>query len=182
MADEKATKSEEKDVNTSSESQDVKPENTVPYGRFKEINDKLKELEAAEAKRAEDEKKSKEAKMLDEKKYKELLDTKDRELAKAAKEMAEVAEKAKRFEETQTKIRDEALAKIEDKELRSLAEKFADPADVLAFVEKTTQKRGGPYGDRGKPPEKESDPLKKRKDESWSEWNTRIEQEVASRK
>ena len=94
-----------------------KPE-TVPYGRFKEINDKLKELEAKEVRRGDDEKKAREDKMLQEKQYKELLEQRAKELEDSKAEQAKLAEIAKKFQEQQEKIRGEALNRILVAELK----------------------------------------------------------------
>jgi len=161
-------------------SQDAKPE-TVPYGRFKEINDKLKELEAQAAKRADDEKKAKEDKMLDEKKYRELLDQRAKELEEAKAEQVKLTEIAKRFQEQQERIRGEALNKIQDPELKKLAEKFSDPADVLEFANKITP-REAPYSGKGASPQADADKWARRPGESVVDWSMRVDREIASRK
>ena len=136
MSDVKDTPSAQGDVKEPAASPDVKSENAVPYARFKEINDKLKEFEAREAKRSEDDKAAREKKLMDEKKYQELLDQKAKELEDVKAEATKAAEIAKKYHEQQEKIRADALAKIPDDELKALASKFSDPADVLAFVNK----------------------------------------------
>lgn len=181
MPDVKGTEPAPEGVNQPAPSQDVKAE-TVPYGRFKEINDKLKELEAEKAKRADDEKKSREDKMLQEKQYKELLDQRAKELEEAKAEQAKLAEIARRYQEQQDKIRAEALLKIADEDLRKLAEKLPDPADVLAFANKITTQRDAPYSGKGAPPEKDANPLKRRPNESFVDWSQRVDREIGTRK
>jgi len=178
MPDEKGAPTAE--VVKSEPSQDVKPE-TVPYGRFKEINDKLKEFEARDVKRAEEDKKAREEKMLDEKKYRELLDQRAKELEDAKAEQAKLAEIAKRYQEQQERIRGEALNKIQDPELKKLAEKFSDPADVLEFANKITP-REAPYSGKGASPQADADKWARRPGESVVDWSMRVDREIAQRK
>lgn len=181
MSDVKDSPSEPKDVKPAEPSQDVKPE-AVPYGRFKEINDKLKELEAEKNLRTEADKKAKEDKMLDEKKYKELLDQRAKELEDVRAEAKKSQEIAAKFQEQQEKIRGEALSKIPDEELRALAAKFADPADVLAFVNKLESQRGAAHGGKLPPVDKETKPFERRAGEAVGDYMKRIDAQIASRK
>lgn len=157
-----------------------KPE-SIPYARFKEINDKLKQYEEREAKRTEEEKAAKEKKLMDEKKYQELLDQKAKELDDVKKEAQKAAEIAHRYQEQQEKIRGEALGKIHDEELRALAEKFSDPADVLAFVNKIESQRGAPSGGKLPPPEKEGNPFERRPGETMADFTRRVDLQIANR-
>lgn len=81
--------------NQSQENQDKGNVKTIPYERFKEINDKLKEasdkLSAIDAEK----KKQSDDKLLEEKKYQDLLGNKDKEIADLKTHVAKVEKNAK---------------------------------------------------------------------------------------
>lgn len=180
MADENANQPAQEGVKQPESSQDVKPE-TVPYSRFKEINDKLKDMETRELKRAEDDRAAKEKKLLEEKKYHELLETKAKELEDAKAEQTKLAAIAKQFKEQQDSIREAALAKIADEDLRHVASKLEDPTDILVFASKLEQSRVPPSGAKLSQGEKDANPFQKREGESMADYQRRTDALLANR-
>lgn len=147
---------------------------TVPYHRFKEINDKYKELDAWKRERETAERQAKEAEMLEQKRFQELLQARDSELETLKKERDQLATKAQSFEQQEKKIREEALKRITDPDVKKLAEKLPEVSDVVAFVEKFESSKGSPF--QGKPSSAgvDNNPLKPTKGESYQQWEARV--------
>lgn len=155
------------------EAPEVKPENAIPYARFKEVNDQRKALEDKLKEREDADKKSADAKLIEEKKFDELLKQREAELATRRSEIASLQEKAKAYEEEQTALREQALAKIQDESLRTIAAKLPSTADIIAFGERTAPKPG-PSDAKGRPVGPEN-PLKAKPGESFSDWQRRTQ-------
>ncbi len=100
--------------------QDVKVE-SIPYERFKQVNDELKTLREEREKRAEADRKAEETRLAEEGRYKELLAKKDEEL--------ETVKPFKEKWETYQQTRREALIEKIPEEKR----KFADAMDLLTL-------------------------------------------------
>jgi DNA repair exonuclease SbcCD ATPase subunit len=124
--------SDQKDVKQPEPSGDVKPEparvdNTVPYERFKEINDRMKALEADLNKRTEAEKKALEDKAIEEGKLKDVLATKESELAS-------LQEKAEKYEEQEQKLRKSLIDKLDDRQ-KKIAKGIPDIDNLKEYVD-----------------------------------------------
>jgi hypothetical protein len=135
-------------------------EKYIPKSRFDEVNDKRKQAEEALQKRLDEEKKAAEAKALEDGKVKELLTLREQELEQERKAKAELELKAKqldeitqRREEEDKKLRTQALEKIQDKDLRAIAEKLPTTADVLQFVDKMDARKVSVHHDRRRGPD-----------------------------
>lgn len=163
--------SQQKDVKHSDSSQDV---NTVPYTRFKEVNDQLKQYREAEEKRQADVKKAEEEQARKRGEFETLLKQRDEELASERKRAQEALDKASKYEAEQLKIRESALSKIKDEDARAIAAKLPDVSDIVAFVEKLETK--SPYSGKGGQSEK-SDPNKALPGESYQQWQARLQRE-----
>lgn len=158
-------------VNKPDASQDEK---TVPYARFKEIIEERNRLRDAQQAREADEKKRQEQKLMEEQKYKELLSQRETELDQLRKENEAVQEKAKAYEAEQVKLRESALAKIKDEDMRNIASKLPTTADILAFTEKLETPQS-PFAAKGKPKEA-TNPLKALPGEDFRAYERRIQQ------
>lgn len=137
----------------------------VPKERIDDLNSKLRAAEdqlakfnAEESKKAEELKKAADAKAIEDGKSKELLAQKELELTQAKKEREELEKKATAYEAQQKKIRDGAIEKIKDPDLKKIAEKLPDVQDVVDFVDKLEKTKPGVYtgksagaGGNGKP-------------------------------
>ena len=178
MDDEKP--SDQKDEKKSEKSQDEKTENAIPYARFKEVNDKAKELEAKLKERDEAEKKVREKELLDQKKFEELLKTRDAELEKERAEKTQFAQKAQAFEEEQTKLRENALSKIKDDKLKGIAMELSTPK-LLQFVEEIESQKVGVFG--GKVPRggEPDSPVKPKAGEDFHAWDRRLSEKEGSK-
>ena len=109
-------------------------EQTVPYARFKEINDKLKQLEQAqEDARAEREKQTKRA-LEEQNKFKELYEAEQARVADLEPFKAQYEAVLKRAEENNTK-RVEAIPE----NMRSLIPEYTDPMKLQAWLDANTE-------------------------------------------
>lgn len=121
---------------------DVK-QDSIPYPRFKEVNDKLKALEEKERERAEAEKTAKEDALIAGKKHEEVITSLRSENERLKKVETESQERDK-------VLRESALGKITDDKLRAIGEKLPTP-ELLMFADYNTEQSGSPANPKGKP-------------------------------
>lgn len=132
------TTSTEPVVKTAEPVQTDKTENAIPYARFKEVNDALKTEREAREKREADDKKSSEDKLLKNKEYEKLIEQRNLELEAERKKSKALEDKAKAYEESQAKLKADALAKLPD-DMKKIGEELSVP-NLLQFVDKFTNK------------------------------------------
>lgn len=118
--------------------------------KTKNLEEELKKFNDEKAKLAEDAKKAAELKAIEDGKSKELLTQKDAELEKARKEKEELQKVADAYKEQQKKIREGAIARIKDEDLKKIAEKLQDVQDVVDFVEKLEKNKVIPFSGKSK--------------------------------
>ncbi len=166
-----ADQSKQKDVKDSASSQDV---TTVPYSRFKEVNDELKQYREAEEKRKADQRKAEEEQARKKGEFESLLKQRDEELASEKRRAQEALDKASKYEAEQVKIRESALSKIKDDAVRTIAAKLPEVSDIVAFVEKL--ETTSPYSGKGGAADKDN-PMKAKPGETYAQWQSRLQAE-----
>lgn len=119
---------------------------SVPYSRFKEINDRAKAAETALKAREDADKAAAEKKAIEEGKLQEVLADKEAKL-KA------LVEKAESYEKQEKKLRKGLIEKITDKDLQSIAEDIHDIDKLQLFVDKHTKDTTPPNSSRGPTPD-----------------------------
>ena len=169
---------------TSNPVQTETTENAIPYARFKEVNEKAKDLEAQLKARDDADKKAREAKLLEEKKYSELIEQRNQELVAAKQREEALVEKNKVFEERQLRLREQALEKIKDEGLKQIASKLPDVDDVLAFVEKLSiTTKESPFGGKGGVKHDGADnPFVRLPGETYNQYQARVQKIPAGQK
>ena len=140
MTDEenKEQKSEEKQEEIKEEKKETPPA-SIPYDRFKEVNDKANELEAQLKKISDKTKADEEKKLAEEKKWQELAELKDKEL------------KAKDSELIRLRVAAEKNLPVEliDRLKGETKEEIEADADKLLEFIKPDESKGVPPGKKG---------------------------------
>jgi hypothetical protein len=148
-------------------------EKTVPYARFKEVNDRLKAIEAKDAERAEADRKAEEAKKKAEGKLQEVIDAKDAELAGLKPQVALMATLAERENaRISDAIKDlPASVKAKDPGPSDVARRIEWADTVLALAKEMAP---APKPGNGRDPKPAGSPTDAKADEAVGAWRARM--------
>jgi hypothetical protein len=133
--------------------------------RRQEALEKLRVRDEEDKKAADLKAKEEQDKQVAQGKTKEVLEAKIKEIAALQLTLDSANEKAAKYEAEQKAIREQALAKIKDEKLRTLAAKFTDVADVVAFAEMNSGTKVNPF--TGQPVEGQIIPKKYKNFQEW---------------
>ena len=154
---------------------EVTPSKTYSEEEFKKVVAERQEVKEKLRKIEEEKKADAEKKALEEGKLKELLEAKNAELETERKARQEASSKAEKYEEQQKLLREQALSRIPDEQMRSIAGKLPDLSDVVAFADKyESENRGGPANGKGAKKAAESNPLRRLPGESFTDYQRRV--------
>lgn len=151
----------------------VKPEDAIPYARFKEVNEQLKALREEKEARERAEKQAKEDKLKKDGEYQKLLETRDAEILRLKKVEDE-------YSSSQKQIREQALAKITDEKMKEIAADLSTPK-LLSFVETINNAQPGPGQPKGKPTNADPKGFAPLPNETAYSYGERMKKEMASR-
>jgi hypothetical protein len=148
--------------------QAVTPDPAIPYARFKEVNDRMKSLEAEIAKREDAERKARDKKALEEK-------DKDVQIESLTAKLSEHEARLKSFDEMDKKEREMLIALIKDDSDKAIAAELST-TNLRLFVEKLEGGKIGPSAQKGKvPAADEVNPFKAAAGESFEAWQRRVQ-------
>ncbi len=104
------------------ENTEAPAEHMIPKARFDEVNRRMRELEAAQAKAAKEREEAERVRLVEQQKYQELYESERKRVAEYESQMAQLREEQRRAA-VQSAIRQAAQAAG-----------FADPADAVQFI------------------------------------------------
>jgi len=154
----------------------AKTDDAIPYARFKEVNDQLKELKTWKDSREAEERSKQEQELIKSKKFDEVLAGRDAELKSAKQRLEEMTGQLSTYKDEEKRQREDLLAELKDETDKQIANELSLTA-LRRFVERTkTEKSGSPASVKGTKATGGDNPYLKQSGESYSAYQKRVDQ------